>query len=161
MTGNRIITTRPSDTELVMTRVFDAPRELVFEAHTSCEHFVHWWGPQKYDVADCDIDFGVGGTWRIVIRSQDNEVTFFGDYLEIEAPERFVWTFGFNDDPGGPETYTFEEHDGKTTITSRAVFPSKEALEEMMATGMEDGANELYERLDDYLEILKSRVDQS
>ena len=159
MTGNRIITMRPSDTEIVMSRVFDAPRELVFEAHTSCEHFVHWWGSQEYDVADCDIDFRVGGTWRIVIRSQDNELTFFGDYLEIEAPERFVWTFGVNDDPGGPETYTFEEHDGKTTITSRAVFPSKEALDEMMATGMEDGANELYDRLDEYLEVLKSRVD--
>ncbi|MGH2629780.1 MAG: SRPBCC family protein [Actinomycetota bacterium] len=158
MTGNRIITTRPSDTEIVMSRVFDAPRDLVFEAHTFCEHFVHWWGPQKYDV-DCDIDFRVGGTWRIVIRSQDNEVTFFGDYLEIEAPERFVWTFGFNDNPGGPETYTFEEHDGKTTITSRAVFPSKEMLDEMMTTGMEDGANELYDRLDEYLEVLKNRVD--
>jgi len=110
-------------------------------------------------VGSADIDFRVGGSWRIVIRSQDNELKFFGDYLEIEAPERFVWTFGVNDDPGGPETYTFEEHDGKTTITSRAVFPSKEALEEVMATGMEDGANELYDRLDEYLEVLKSRVD--
>ena len=158
MTGNRIVTTRPSDTEIVMSRTFDAPRELVFEAHTSCEHFVRWWGEQTEDVADCDIDFRVGGTWRIVIRSQDGELTFFGEYLEIEAPERFVWTFGFNDNPGGPETYTFEEHDGKTTITSRAVFPSKEMLEEMMATGMEDGANQLYDRLEEYLEVLKSRV---
>ena len=158
MTGNRIVTTRPSDTEIVMSRTFDAPRELVFEAHTSCEHFVHWWGERPEEVADCDIDFRVGGTWRIVLRSQDGELTFFGEYLEIEAPERFVWTFGFNDNPGGPETYTFEEHDGKTTITSRAVFPSKEMLEEMMATGMEDGANQLYDRLEEYLEVLKSRV---
>jgi uncharacterized protein YndB with AHSA1/START domain len=159
MTGDRIVTTRPSDTEIVMSRTFDAPRELVFEAHTSCEHFVHWWGERAEDVADCDIDFRVGGTWRIVLRSQDGELTFFGEYLEIEAPERFVWTFGFNDNPGGPETYTFEEHDGKTTITSRAVFPSKEMLDEMMATGMEDGANQLYDRLEEYLELLKSRVD--
>ena len=161
MTGNRILTTRPSDTEIVMSRVFDAPRELVFEAHTSCEHIVNWWAPRKYDVASCDIDFRVGGTWRIVNASQDNEVTFFGEYLEIEPPERFVWTFGFNDNPGGPETYTFEEHDGRTTITSRAVFPSKEMLDEVMATGMEEGANELYDRLEEYLEVLKSRVDQS
>ena len=77
----------PSDRDIRMTRLFDAPRELVFEAHTSCEHFVHWWGPPRYDV-DCDIDFRVGGSWRIVIRSKDNELTFFGDYLEIEAPER-------------------------------------------------------------------------
>jgi uncharacterized protein YndB with AHSA1/START domain len=158
MTGNRIVTTRPSDTEIVMARTFDAPRELVFEAHTSCEHLVHWWGERVEDVADCAIDFRVGGTWKIVLRTQDGELTFFGEYLEIEAPERFVWTFGFNDNPGGPEAYTFEEHDGKTTITSRAVFPSKEMLEEMMATGMEDGANQLYDRLEEYLEVLKSRV---
>ena len=84
---DRIITTRPSDTEIVMSRVFDAPaRPGVRGAHVR-EHFVHWWGPQKYDV-DCDID-----PWAELedrIRSQDNELTFFSDYLEIEAPERFV-----------------------------------------------------------------------
>lgn len=160
MGSNQLVTTTPSDTEIVMTRVFDAPRELVFEAHTSCEHMSHWWGPRTYEVVDCDIDFRPGGTWRVVHRGPDEErtITFFGEYLEIEVPERIVWTFNFDDTTGGPETYTFEERDGKTTITSRAEFPSKEVRDMVLESGMESGAIETYERLDEYLEVLKSRV---
>jgi uncharacterized protein YndB with AHSA1/START domain len=159
MGSNKLVTTTPSDTEIVMTRTFDAPRELVFEAHTSCEHMSRWWGPRKYEVVECDIDFRTGGTWRIVHRGPDAKVvTFSGEYLEIQSPERITWTFAFNDNPGGPETYTFEEHDGKTTITSRAQFPSKEMRDWVIASGMEEGAAETYERLDEYLEHLKSRV---
>jgi uncharacterized protein YndB with AHSA1/START domain len=159
MTGNQLVMTTPSDTEIVMTRVFDAPRELVFEAHTSCEHMSRWWGPRKYDVANCDIDFRPGGTWRIVHRGPEgDETTFYGEYLEIQAPERIVWTFNFDDTTGGPETYTFEEHDGRTTIMSRAEFPSKEIRDQVIASGMEGGAAETYDRLDEYLEVLKSRV---
>jgi uncharacterized protein YndB with AHSA1/START domain len=159
MTGNQLVMTTPSDTEIVMTRVFDAPRELVFEAHTSCEHMSRWWGPRKYDVANCDIDFRPGGTWRIVHRGlEGDETTFYGEYLEIQAPERIVWTFNFDDTTGGPETYTFEEHDGRTTIMSRAEFPSKEIRDQVIASGMEGGAAETYDRLDEYLEVLKSRV---
>ena len=76
---------------------------------------------------------------------------------EIVRPERIVWTFGFEDNPGGPETYTFEEHDGKTTVTSSAVFPSKEMRDEVLGSGMESGAIETYERLDEYLEVLRER----
>ena len=154
---HRLVTTTPSDTEIVMTRVFDAPRELVFEAHTSCEHLTKWWGPREYETVGCEVDFRPGGSWRVTHRrpSDGEEITFFGEYLEIVPPERIVWTFGFNDNPGGPETYTFEEHDGKTTITSSAVFPSKEIRDQVIATGMEDGAGETYERLDEYLEVLK------
>ncbi len=156
---NRLVTTTPSDREIVMTRVFDAPRDLVFEAHTSCEHMSNWWGPRKYEVVDCEIDFRPGGTWRVVHRGPDgDETTFFGEYLEIVRPERIVWTFGFEDNPGGPETYTFEEHDGKTTVTSSAVFPSKEMRDEVLGSGMESGAIETYERLDEYLEVLKERA---
>jgi uncharacterized protein YndB with AHSA1/START domain len=159
MRSNQLVTTTPSDTEIVMTRVFAAPRELVFEAHTSCEHMSHWWGPRKYEVVSCDIDFRPGGTWRIVHRDSDgNEVTFYGEYLEIQAPDRIAWTFNFDDTTGGPETYTFEEHDGKTTITSRAAFPSKEIRDMVLESGMESGAIETYERLDEYLEELKSRL---
>jgi len=160
MGGNQLVTTTPSDTEIVMTRTFDAPRDLVFEAHTSCEHLSHWWGPRQYEVTECDVDFRVGGTWRIVHRSEDSEVTFHGEYLEIVAPERIVWTFNFDDTTGGPESYTFEEHDGRTTITSRAEFPTKELRDMVLASGMESGAIETYERLDEYLETLKRRVDR-
>lgn len=155
--GSKTITvTTPSAREIVMTRVFDAPRELVFEAHTSCEHMSHWWGPRKYGVVGCEIDFRPGGKWRIVHQGPDGgEIAFFGEYLEIVPPERIVWTFGFGDNPGGPETYTFEEHDGKTTITGSAVFPSQEVRDEVLDSGMVSGAEETYERLDEYLETLK------
>jgi uncharacterized protein YndB with AHSA1/START domain len=111
--------TTPTDREIVMTRVFDAPRELVFEAHTSCEHLSRWWGPRKYETVFCEIDFRVGGTWRIVHRGPDGEIPgFHGEYLEIERPERFTWTFIWEGaGEGGPETFEFEEHDGKTTLT--------------------------------------------
>ena len=159
MGSSKLVTTTPSDTEIVMTRVFDAPRELVFEAHSSCEHMSRWWVGPDHEVASCDIDFRPGGTWRIVHRGSDgNETTFYGEYLEIEAPERIVWTFNFDDTTGGPESYTFEEHDGRTTITSRAEFPTKELRDMVLASGMESGAIETYERLDEYLEVLKSRV---
>lgn len=155
--SNQLVVTTPSDREIVTTRVFDAPRDLVFEAHTSCEHLSHWWGPRKYEVSSCEIDFRPGGAWRIVLRGPDgNEVTFFGEYLEIVRPERIVWTFGFEDMPGppGPETYVFEEHDGKTTLTSSAVFGSVEERDAALGSGMEAGAAETYDRLDEYLEVL-------
>ncbi|HEX6330315.1 MAG TPA: SRPBCC family protein [Actinomycetota bacterium] len=155
--------TTPSDTEIVMTRIFDAPRDLVFEAHTSCEHLSRWWGPRRYEVVSCDVDFRPGGTWRIVHRGPDrDEIAFFGDYLEIERPERITWTFAFEGLTGheglsggpGPETMTFEEHDGKTTITTTSVYPSVEVRDMVLKSGMEEGAVETYERLDEYLEVL-------
>jgi uncharacterized protein YndB with AHSA1/START domain len=158
---NQLVTTTPSEKEIVMTRVFDAPRDLVFEVHSSCEHMSNWWGPRTYGVTSCEIDFRPGGTWRIAQQGPDgDEITFFGEYLEIIRPERIVWTFGFEGMPGepGPETYVFEEHDGKTTLTSSAVFASKEERDWLLGTGMESGAAETYERLDEYLEVLKGRA---
>jgi uncharacterized protein YndB with AHSA1/START domain len=157
---NELVTATPSDREIVMTRVFDAPRDLVFEAHSSCEHMSRWWGPRKYSVASCDLDFRAGGAWRIVLRGPEgNEIAFFGEYLEIVRPERIVWTFGFDGMPdGGPETYEFEERDGRTTLTSRATFGSTEERDAALASGMESGAAETYERLDEYLVELAAHV---
>jgi len=163
MTGNgkhRLITTTPSDREIVMTRVFDAPRDLVFEAHTSCEHMSKWWGPRTYEVVSCEIDFRPGGAWRIAHRGPEgDEIAFFGEYLEIVRPERIVWTFGFEGMPGppGPETYVFEEREGTTTIRSSAVFSSVEERDAVLGSGMEAGAAETYDRLDEYLEVLGAR----
>jgi uncharacterized protein YndB with AHSA1/START domain len=155
----KLTVTTPSDREIVMSRVFDAPRDLVFEAHSSCEHLSHWWGPRKYEVASCEIDFRPGGAWRIVLRGPDGEIPFFGEYLEVVRPERIVWTFGFGDmAAGGPETYTFEEHDGKTTITSRAVFGSIEERDGVLESGMQTGAEETYDRLAEYLAVLAERA---
>ena len=153
--------TTPSDREIVMTRVFDAPRDLVFEAHSSCEHLSHWWGPRRYEVASCQVDFRPGGAWRIVHRNADGEeFGFRGEYREIVPPARIVWTFEFEGMPGhvSVETLTLEEHDGKTTLTATAVYDSVEDRDAMLETGMEAGAAETYDRLDEYLEILKKRA---
>jgi uncharacterized protein YndB with AHSA1/START domain len=155
---HQLVTTTPG-MDIVMTRMFDAPRDLVFEAHSSCEHMSKWWGPRTYEVVSCEIDFRPGGSWRIAHRGPDgDETTFFGEYLEIVRPERIVWTFNFDDTTGGPETYEFEEQDGKTTITSSATFPSAEERDAALATGMEAGAAETYDRLDEYLEVLKENT---
>jgi uncharacterized protein YndB with AHSA1/START domain len=151
----------PSDREIVMTRVFDAPRDLVFEAHSSCEHMSHWWGPRRHEMVSCEMDFRPGGTWRIVLKEPDGqEYVFYGEYREIAPPESFTWTFGFEGMPGnpGPETFVFEEEGGKTTLTSTSVFDSKEVRDGVLESGMQQGAAETLDRLDEYLEVLKERA---
>jgi uncharacterized protein YndB with AHSA1/START domain len=155
MGSHELMVSTPTDLEIVTAREFDAPRELVFEAHTSCEHLSHWWGPRSTEFVSCDVDFRPGGSWRIVLRTGQGDVTFFGEYLEIVRPERITWTFGFNDTAGGPETYTFEEKDGRTILTSRAVFDSIGDRDAALGSGMVDGARETYERLDEHLEVLR------
>jgi uncharacterized protein YndB with AHSA1/START domain len=158
--SGKLTVTTPSDREIVMTRIFDAPRDLVFEAHTSCEHMSNWWGPRKYDIASCEIDFRPGGKWRIVHRAPGEEYGFHGEFREIVPPERITWTFEFEGAPGqvSVETLTLEEHDGKTTITATSVYDSVEARDAMIESGMESGAAESYDRLDEYLDVLKGRA---
>jgi uncharacterized protein YndB with AHSA1/START domain len=159
--SNALTVTTPSDREIVMTRVFEAPRDLVFEAHSSCEHLSRWWGPRRYEVIGCEVDFRPGGAWRVVHRGPEGEeYGFHGEYREIVRPERIVWTFEFEGAPGSVsvETMTLEEHDGKTTFTSTSVFSSVEERDGMLESGMESGAAETMDRLDEYLEILKERA---
>ena len=159
--SNTLTVTTPSDREIVMTRVFDAPRELVFEAHSSCEHLSNWWGPRKYEFASCEIDFRPGGGWRIVHRGPEgDEHGFRGEFREILRPERIVWTFEYEGMPGqiSVETFTLEEHDGKTMVTARSVLDTVEDRDGMLESGMESGAAESYDRLDEYLEVLKGRA---
>jgi len=155
---NRLEVTTPSDTEIKMTRVFDAPRDLVFEAHSSAEHMKNWWGPRKYEVISADYEFRPDGKWRIVHRGPDGEeYGFRGEFREIVAPERIVWTFEFEGAPGqiAVETMTLEEDDGKTTLTVISDAGSKEARDAVLESGMQEGAAETYERLDEYLEKLR------
>ena len=160
--GNKLVVTTPSDTEIVLTRTFDAPRDLVWEAHSSCEHMRNWWGPRRYEISHCELDFRPGGAWRIVHRGPegDEEHGFRGEFREIVAPEKLVWTFEYEGMPGhiSVETLTLEEHDGKTTITAVSVHGSKEARDGMIESGMEAGAAETYERLDEYLQVLEGRT---
>jgi len=143
-----------SDTEIVMTRQFDAPRALVFLAHSSCEHVREWFGRRQDTMPSCEIDFRPGGKWRFVNRDDEgNELTFFGEYLEIVEPERITWTFGFEDMTSEPsvETLTLEEHDGRTTLTAHADYGSLAARDAMIESGMEHGASETWDRLAEHL----------
>ncbi len=162
MADNKLTVSTPSDREIVMTRTFDAPRDLVFEAHSSCEHMSNWWGPRKYEVASCEMDFRPGGSWRIVHKSSDEpeEFGFRGEFREIVRPERIEWTFEWEGMPGhvAVETFTLEEQDGKTLITATSVYDTVEDRDGMLQSGMEDGAAESYERLDEYLETLGGRA---
>jgi uncharacterized protein YndB with AHSA1/START domain len=156
--SGKLTVTTPSDREIVMTRVFDAPRDLVFEAHSSAEHMKQWWGPRKYETISAEIDFRPGGKWRIVHRGPDGEeYGFHGEYREIVRPERIVWTFVFEGAPGEPavETLTLEEHEGKTTLTATSVAPSAEERDAVLDSGMVEGATETFDRLEEYLEVLK------
>src|SRR5438105_3885362 len=152
--------TTPTDREIRFTRTFDAPRELVFEAHSSCEHMSKWWGPRRYEISSCDIDFRPGGAWRIVHRGQDGqEFGFHGEYREIVRPERITWTFEFEGMPGhvSVDTVTFEERDGVTTLTGTSVYDSVEDRDGMLQSGMQSGMEESFDRLDEYLTVLRER----
>jgi uncharacterized protein YndB with AHSA1/START domain len=151
MSGNLTVT-MPSDLEIRMERVFDAPRELVFEAHSKCEHVKHWWG--RGNPLDCEMEFRQGGKWRFVEHAPDGEsYAFRGEYREILAPERIVWTFEFEGMPGQicVETLQLTEDGGKTTVTSVTRFDTKEARDGMAASGMADGAEQSYAALEAYL----------
>lgn len=157
--SGKLTVTTPSDTEIQMTRVFDAPRDLVFEAHSSAEHMKNWWGPRKYETISAEVDFRPGGKWRIVHRGPDGEeYGFHGEYREIVRPERIVWTFEFEGAPGqvAVETLTLEERDGKTTLTALSEAGTKEARDAVLESGMTEGAAETFDRLDEYLETMKA-----
>jgi len=150
--------TTPSEREIVMTRTFDAPRELVFEAMSKVEHMREWWGPRGFTMPVCEMDFRVGGAYRFVQRGPDgDEYAFRGEFREIAPPERISWTFEFEGMPGNVSVDTMEltEEDGKTTITSTSIFDSVEQRDGMLQSGMESGAAETYDRLAELLEKLE------
>src|SRR5580700_5561399 len=126
--SQRVIFTLPSDREILMTRVFDAPARLVFEAWTQAEHLVHWFGRHGWTLPVCEVDFKVGGEWWFVMRGpKGQEMGMRGVYREIVPYERVVYTESFDDYEGESlNTLTFAERDGKTTLTTRVVYPAKE-----------------------------------
>jgi uncharacterized protein YndB with AHSA1/START domain len=148
---NTIAMSTPSPTELVMSRTFDAPRALVWAAHTEAEHLRHWWG--RGNPLDVTIDFRVGGAWRFVETADGTEHPFRGEFREISAPDTFTWTFEYEPMAGhiAVETYVFTEEAGKTTVTSTTRFTSQEDRDGMLQSGAEQGANQSYAALDAYL----------
>ena len=145
--------TTPSDREIVLTRLFDAPRGLVFEAMSKPEHVRRWWGilDDRYSVTVCEIDLRVGGAWRFVGRGPRGEFGFHGVYREIAAPHRVVFTEIFDPFPDVESVVTSvmtEEH-GKTRLTVTVLYPSPEVRDMVLNSGMARGAAISYDRLED------------
>lgn len=149
--------TLPSDTEILITREFDAPAELVFEVWTTPEHVRNWWGWETDPMTVCEIDLRVGGKWRFAAINEDyGEVDFYGEYLEIDRPRRLVSTevFAPYPDSRAVNTLTLEENDGVTTMTILVEYPSKEARDATIASGMESGLQHSLDRADRVLSAL-------
>ena len=161
-TGNpyQLTVTMPSDSEISMSRSFDAPRKVVFQAHIDPELIPRWWGDGKGSTVIDTLDARAGGKWRYVDHAADgNEYAFRGEFREVTPPERIIWTFEFEGMPGNilTETMTFAETDGVTTITSTSVFDTTGQRDGMLESGMESGAAESYNRLAELLRTLESQ----
>ena len=146
--------TTPSDREIRLTRLFDAPRHLVFEAMTKPEHVTRWWGclGEGYSVPECEVDLRPGGKWRFVNRTPEGELaTFYGVYREIAPPERVVYTEIFEQYPDTESVCTavLTEENGKTRFTITVSYPSREVRDIVLKTGMEKGAALSYDRLEE------------
>ncbi len=149
--------TLPSDNEILIERRFDAPAELVFEVWTTPEHVRNWWGWETDPMTVCEIDLRVGGKWRFVAVNEDyGEVDFYGEYLEIDRPQLLVSTEVFAPYPDSPalNTLTLRENDGVTTMTILVEYPSKEARDATIASGMESGLQHSLDRADKVLSAL-------
>ncbi|WP_309628677.1 SRPBCC family protein [Brevundimonas sp.] len=139
---------RTSDRELVVTRTFNAPAHVVFEAWTKPEMMKRWWAPASMPVPlrSLEMDVRVGGTYRLVFGHSDADaMAFVGKYLEVQPPSRLVWTNEEEPD-GAVTTVTFEDRDGQTLLTVSELYPSREALE--AGRGAEEGMPEQFEQLD-------------
>jgi uncharacterized protein YndB with AHSA1/START domain len=150
--NNRTTVERKSDRELVVTRTFDGPARLVFEAWTKPDLFKRWWGPKSMGIAltSCEMDVRTGGGYRLKF---GNGMEFFGKYTEVTPPSRLVWTNDEGGEAGPVTTVTFEEKGGKTLLVMHELYPSKEALD-AAGTGAAEGMAELFDQLDELLDTL-------
>ena len=155
---NRTTVERKSERELVATRTVNGPARLVFEAWTKPELFKRWWVPKSIGVSlhACEMDVRTGGKYRLVFGSEPpNQMEFFGKYLEVTPPSRLVWTNDEGEGGGVVTTVTFEEKGGQTLLVVQDLYPSKEALDEAVASGNSmDAMPETLEQLDELLATL-------
>jgi uncharacterized protein YndB with AHSA1/START domain len=158
-TSRRATVTLPSDSEILITREFDAPRHLVYEAWTTPELVKRWWHANRGVVTLAEIDFRVGGAWRFVAQTDDgSEVGFHGEYQDIVPNERIVSTEIYEGAPGGDgtvNTMTFAERDGRTRMTILVEAPSKDVRDAIIASGMEDGLQDALDLLEDVARSLR------
>jgi uncharacterized protein YndB with AHSA1/START domain len=151
---NRTTTERKSDRELVITRTFNAPARIVFEAWTKPELFKRWWVPKSMPMSllTCEMDVRVGGKYRFVFGVDGSKVMeVFGKYLEVTPPSRLVWTNEEGAEGGAVTTLTFEEKAGQTLLVKHDLYPSKEALDGELASGAAEGLPEQLEQLEELL----------
>ena len=157
---NPTTTKRTSDRELVVTRTFNAPARLVWEAWTKPELFKQWWVPKSFGLSmlSCEMDVRVGGGYRLEFShpAAPKPMEFFGRYLEVTPHSRLVWTNEEGDGGGQVTTVTFEEADGKTLLVMRELYPSQEALD-AAGTGAADATVETFAQLDELLVTLGAR----
>ena len=151
-------TDRRSDREVVVTRTFNGPARIVFDAWTKPELIMKWWTPASFGITfiSCEADVRTGGTYRFVMGhpSFDQPMAFHGRYIEVVPPKKIVWTNEEGGEDGSVSTVTFEEKDGKTLLVLTDVYPSKAALDEAMASGGLGGFPEQFNQLDALLESL-------
>ena len=154
---NRTTVERKSERELVVTRTFNCPARIVFDAWTKPELIKQWWVPKSLGMSllSCDMDVRVGGTYRFVFAHVGSEFAFVGSYLEVTPYSRLVWTNEESED-GAVTTVTLEEQDGKTLLAMRELYPSKEALD--AAGGSADATVETFAQLDELLVTLRMKA---
>ena len=154
--------TTPSDREIVLTRLFDAPRHLLIEAMTTPEHVRRWWGilDDEHSVTVCDIEFRPGGAWRFVGRGPKGEYGFHGVYRDIALPDRIVFTEIFDPFPDVVSVVTsiFTEENGKTRLTVKCLYPSVEVRDMVVQSGMARGAAISYDRLEEVVAELMRKA---
>ena len=157
---NRTTVERKSERELVVTRTFNGPARIVFEAWTKPELFRRWWAPKSMGMSllSCEMDVRVGGKYRL--QFEHDAMAFFGTYLEVTPHSRLVWTNEEGGEGGPVTTVTFEEEGGKTLLVMHELYPSKEALD-AAGTGAADAMVETFAQLDELLLTLGASVGQS
>ena len=155
---NRTTVERKSDRELVVTRAFNGPARIVFEAWTRPELFKRWWVPKSAGITllSCDMDVRAGGKYRLVFANEPTPMEFFGRYIEVTPHSRLVWTNEEADEGGPVTTVTFEDKGGRTLLVVNDLYPSKEALDSVVASGATStGAMpETFDQLDELLVVL-------
>ncbi len=162
---NSTMVERKSERELVLTRTFNGPARIVFEAWTKPELLKRWWAPKSSGMSllSCEADVRVGGRYRLVFGhdASPKPMEFFGRYIEVTPHSRLVWTNDEGDDGGAVTTVTFEEKAGKTLLVMHELYPSKEALDGAMASGEKAGMSETLEQLDELVVTLGASVGRS
>jgi uncharacterized protein YndB with AHSA1/START domain len=162
---NRTTVERKSDRELVVTRTFNGPARLVFEAWSKPELFKRWWVPKSMtgmSLLSCEMDVRAGGKYRLVFGVDGSKVMeVFGRYTEVTPHSRLVWTNEEGDEGGAVTTVTFEEKGGQTLLVKHDIYPSKAALDGELASGAAEGLPEQFEQLDEFLLTLGANLGRS